>query len=111
MVLLNKINAEGTDFGVALKVPVGACDVPAGTQIKTATFSDTFELSAGNIVSVKFTYANTYGDGTTTYPLLKVDDLSYPIRIASSGSYAKSGDWAALATKLFLFDGDSFLML
>ena len=111
MTLLNTINIGDTDYGIQNSLPIGTCITPAGTGTKVAVFADNFELSAGNLISVKFTYANTYGDGSSTYPMLTVNGTSYPIKIASTGGYAQSGAWGDSALVLFLFDGTSMYII
>ena len=111
MTLLSNINVGGTDFGYSGTVPVGSCETPAGTQMKAAAFDDRFDLRTSKLIAVKFTYTNTYGDGSSTYPMLTVDGNSYPIRVASNGGYAQSGAWSDSALVLFLFDGTSMYII
>lgn len=110
MTLLNTINIGGTDFGIMNSTVVGVSATPAGSEIKEATFTDGFELKAGNVVTVKFTYANTYGDGSTTYPKLTVAGVTGAIR-SSNGSYATTGAWGNQALVPFLYDGVDFTIL
>ncbi len=111
MTLLNTVNVGGVDYGYLGTVPIGTCATPAGTQLKETAFDDSFSIKAGSMVAVKFTYANTYGDGSSTYPMLTVDGNSYPIRVASNGGYAQSGAWSDSALVLFLFDGISMYVM
>ena len=108
MTLLNTVNVGGTNFGLANNSVLGTCATPAGSEVKVCTFSDSFELQAGLNIAVKFTYANTYGDGSTTYPKLSVNGTSYPIR-RSDDSYVRSGDWANGQTAVFMFNGTDFI--
>ena len=109
MTLLNTINVGGTDFKVAGVAVLGSCPTPAGSEVKVCIFTNDFELGAGNMLLVKFTYANTYGDGSTTYPKLQVNGTNYAMRHAD-GSYIASGEWDNNATLTFLFDGTDFIL-
>lgn len=109
MTLLNTINVGGTDYGITGAAVIGSCVTPAGSEVKACTFSDTFELKAGDMLLVKFTYANTYGDGSTTYPKLQVNGTNYVMRRAD-GNYLQSGEWGNNATLTFLFDGTDFIL-
>lgn len=109
MTLLNTINVGGTDYGITGAAVLGSCATPAGSEIKVCTFSDSFELKAGDMLSVKFTYANTYGDGSTTYPKLQVNSTNYAMRRAD-GNYLRSGEWGSNTTLVFLFDGTDFVL-
>lgn len=109
MTLLNTINVGGTDYGITGAAIIGSCPTPAGSEVKACTFSDTFELKAGDMLLVKFTYANTYGDGSTTYPKLQVNGTNYVMRRAD-GNYLQSGEWGNNATLTFLFDGTDFIL-
>ena len=109
MTLLNTINVGGTNYGITGAAIVGGCATPAGSEIKVCTFSDNFELKAGDMLLVKFTYANTYGDGSTTYPKLQVNSTNYVMRRAD-GNYLQSGEWGNNATLTFLFDGTDFIL-
>ena len=111
MTLLNTVNVGGVNYRYLGAVPVGTCATPAGTQLKETAFDDSFSVEAGSIVAVKFTYANTYGDGSSTYPSIKVGNNNYPMRVASSGGYAKNGDWGNSALLLLLFDGTSMYII
>ena len=109
MTLLNTINVGGTDYSIAGAAVLGGCVTPAGSEIKVCTFSDNFKLKAGYLLLVKFTYANTYGDGSTTYPKLQVNGVNYVMRRAD-GNYLQSGEWDNNATLTFLFDGTDFIL-
>lgn len=109
MTLLNTINVGGTDYGITGAAVLGSCATPAGSEVKVCTFSDNFELKAGDMLLVKFTYANTYGDGSTTYPKLQVNGTNYVMRRAD-GNYIEAGEWGNNATLTFLFDGTDFIM-
>lgn len=109
MTLLNTINVGGTDYGITGAAVLGSCATPAGSEVKVCTFSDSFELKAGDMLLVKFTYANTYGDGSTTYPKLQVNGTNYVMRRAD-GNYLQSGEWGNNATLTFLFDGTDFIL-
>lgn len=109
MTLLNTINVGGTDYGITGAAVLGSCATPAGSEVKVCAFSDSFELKAGDMLLVKFTYANTYGDGSTTYPKLQVNGTNYIMRRAD-GNYLQSGEWGNNATLTFLFDGTDFIL-
>ena len=110
MTLINTTNVGGTDFGLLNSTVMGVCSTPAGSEVKACTFADDFELKAGVVVTIKFTYANTYGDGSTTYPKLSINGVTGAIRNAS-GSLASNGAWAAQALVPFIFDGTDFTLL
>ena len=110
MTLINTTNVGGTDFGLLNSTVMGVCSTPAGSEVKACTFADDFELKAGVVVTIKFTYANTYGDGSTTYPKLSVNGVTGAIRNAN-GSLASNGAWAAQALVPFIFDGTDFTLL
>lgn len=109
MTLLNNFNIGGTGYGIQNNLPMGTCATPAGTEVKTTAFADNFELSAGNMISVTFTYANTYGDGSTTYPKIVVNGAQYPIKYPEGG-YAASGAWNNGQIVTFMFDGTNLIM-
>ena len=110
MTLLNDINVGGTGFKVMNFTPSGTCNTPAGTEVKVCSFADSFELVAGNSINVTFTYANTYGDGSTTYPKLQINGTNYPIKNITGG-YASSGAWVNGQTVTFLFYGNGFTQI
>lgn len=109
MTFLDKIDVGGQQYKVSNSIPMGTCATPAGTEVKECIFADNFQLSAGNLLSVTFTYANTYGDGSTTYPKLLIQGTQYPIKIPT-GTYAGDGAWANGQAVTFMFDGTNFLM-
>ena len=110
MTLLSDINVGGQQYGVAGTVPMGTCATPAGTEVKVCSFADNFELSAGNLISVTFTYANTYGDGSTTYPKLSINGTVYPVKYPAGG-YANYGAWANGQAVTFMFDGTNLTII
>jgi hypothetical protein len=110
MLLLNKLDCGGTLYGVAPILPIGSSDTPAGTAIKECLFSDSFELEIGAIVAIQFTYANTYGDGVTTFPSLRINGSDYALKTLK-GAYTASGAWDNGETILVMFNGTAFLML
>lgn len=109
MTLLNTINVGGADYGITGAAIIGSCPTPAGSEVKVCSFTDTFQLKAGDLLLIKFTYANTYGDGSTTYPKLQVNGTNYVMRRAD-GNYLQSGEWGNNATLTFLFDGTDFIL-
>lgn len=108
MTYLNTVNIGDTNYGLIGTEPIGACTTPAGSEVKVCDFGDTFELKAGVCVAVKFTYGNSYGNGSTTYPKLSVNNVIGAIR-ESNGAYASSGAWHDNAIVSFLFDGTDFV--
>ena len=108
MTYLNTINVGNTDYGLNGINIIGACSTPAGNIVKECNFNDLFELKAGVSFTVKFTYGNTYGDGSTTYPRLSIGNTVGAIR-SSNGAYAGSGAWQNNALVSFLFDGTDFI--
>jgi hypothetical protein len=110
MTFLNTINIGNTDFGIANSTILGVCTTPAGSEVKVCSFADNFELKAGLVITIKFTYANTYGDGSTTYPKLSVNGTTGAIRNAS-GVYASSGAWQNQSLVPFIYDGTDFSLL
>lgn len=109
MTLLDTVNVGETDYGVQSRVPMGTCATPAGSEVKVCAFADNFSLSVGNLIAVTFTYANTYGDGSTTYPKLTVNGVQYPVKFPT-GEYASDGAWANGQAVTFMFDGTNLLM-
>ena len=110
MTLVNTIDVGGTAFGLLNSTIMGVCNTPAGSEVKACTFADSFELKAGVVVTIKFTYANTYGDGSTTYPKLSINGVTGAVR-NTNGGYASNGAWVAQALVPFLFDGTDFTLL
>ena len=108
MILIENENVGGVNYGLYGTIPIGTCESPAGNEIKACSFTDSFPLNAGKSVVVKFTYANTYGDGSTTWPKLQINGTSYPIKLLT-GAYAGTGAWANGQTVIFLFDGTDML--
>lgn len=109
MTLLNTLNIGGTGYGIQNNLPMGTCATPAGTEVKAAVFADDFELSVGNLISVTFTYANTYGDGSTTYPKLTVNGTTYSIKYPTGG-YVGNGAWANGQIVTFMCDGTNLII-
>ena len=109
MTYLDKIDVGGQQYKVSNSIPMGTCATPAGSEVKECIFADNFQLSTGNLLSVTFTYANTYGDGSTTYPKLLIQGTQYPIKIPT-GTYAGNGAWVNGQAITFMFDGTNFLM-
>jgi hypothetical protein len=110
MTLLNDIDVGGTKYKYANSIPMGTCATPAGSEVKECAFADSFELAVGNLISVTFTYANTYGDGSTTYPKLLINGTQYPVK-QPVGGYASSGAWANGQAVTFMFDGTNLVFL
>lgn len=109
MTYLSKSNVGGTDYGYSCPGAfMGSSDTPAGTEVKVCNFDDDFELVEGTMIAVKFTYANTYGDGSTLYPKISINGTSYPLKLLI-GAYAASGAWADGQTVIMLFDGTAML--
>ena len=108
MTLLDTVNVGGSDYGYLAVTVLGSCATPAGTEIKQASFSDNFQLRAGVSIAVQFTYANTYGDGSATYPKLRVNGTDYPIKF-SNGDYAGDGAWDNGQIVAFMFDGTNLI--
>jgi uncharacterized membrane protein len=109
MTFLDTLDVGGQQYKVNSSIPMGTCATPAGTEVKECAFADSFQLSAGNLIAVTFTYANTYGDGSTTYPKLLVQGVQYPIKIPT-GTYAGDGAWVNGQAITFMFDGTNLLM-
>ena len=110
MTLLSDLDCGGDKYNFMPRTPIGTCATPAGTEIKECNFDDTFELKAGVWIAVQFTYANTYGDGSTTYPKLRIGSTDYAIKTLK-GAYTASGAWDNGETVIMLFDGTDFMML
>lgn len=109
MKYLHTTNAGGLDYGYnSPGAFMGSCATPAGTEVKVCTFDDDFELIKGDMIAIKFTYANTYGDGSTLYPKISIGGHNYPLKLLV-GAYAASGAWADGQTVIMLFDGESML--
>jgi hypothetical protein len=86
------------------------CDTAAGTETKSVAITgDGTTLKAGNIYSITMTHENTYGNGSSTYPKLSINNgTAYPMCDAR-GAYLKSGAWAAGDVVTVLFTGSKFL--
>jgi hypothetical protein len=108
MTFLSNVNVGGINNAVMPKVPMGTCPTPAGTEVKLCTFSDDFELTTGCFIAVKFTYANTYGDGSSTYPKISIGGEQYPLKLMTN-AYASTGAWANNQTLLLMFDGTNLI--
>ena len=86
-----------------------SCSTAASEQTKRIAITGNI-LKAGNLYVIDMTNANSYGDGTTTYPMLSINSgTAYPI-CDSCGNYAKAGAWKAGQTVKMLFTGTKFLM-
>lgn len=111
MTYIGDTNVGGIKYGLGSPGAfMGSCDTPAGTEVKECTFDDDFELVKGRMIAVKFTYANTYGDGSTLYPKISINGNVYPIKLLI-GAYAASGAWANGQTVLMIFDGTAMLKI
>lgn len=85
------------------------CDTAAQTEVKAVAVQGDIQ-HAGTIYVINMTNANTYGDGSTTYPKISINSgTAYPICDAN-GQYVGSGAWAAGDTITVLFTGSKFLM-
>ena len=85
------------------------CSTAAGTQEKSLAISGNV-LKTGDIYVVTMTNANTYGDGSTTYPTLSINSgTAYPL-IDTFGHYLKSGSWEAGEVLTLIFTGSHFLV-
>lgn len=78
----------------------GSCSSAIDAEEKTVTLSEYALNVLPREFSVTFTNANTYGNGTTTYPILKVynsnNQLLGTLPAANSrGRYAGNGAWEA----------------
>lgn len=78
----------------------GSCSSAIDAEEKTVTLSEYTLNVLPREFSVTFTNANTYGNGTTTYPILKVynnnNQLLGSLPAANSrGRYAANGAWEA----------------
>ena len=92
----------------AQKVWYGTCPTSASTQTKVvSTSSDDFKLTAGNLLIVKFTYANTY-EGLAQ---LKVDGLTAKNVYHNSGVADDSYRWKGGEIVPFVYTGSVFYML
>lgn len=86
-----------------------SCSTAASEQTKSIAITGNI-LKAGNLYVIDMTNANSYGDGTTTYPMLSINSgTAYPI-CDSCGNHAKAGAWKAGQTVKMLFTGTKFLM-
>lgn len=110
MGFINHIDVGGAPFDIQSIFPMGTCATPAGTEVKQPVFSTDFEVREGASAVIKFTYANTYGDGTTTYPKLSVNGSNYPLRV-KTGGYAGTGAWSNGQYLLLVFDGTAFVIM
>ena len=110
MGLIDTINIGGVVYNLQAKIPIGSCATPAGTNIKVCVFNEALTLRANFALAVKFTYGNTYGDGSATYPYLQVNSTNYIIK-TNEGSFASAGAWGNNQTVIFLFDGTDFIMV
>ena len=87
---------------------VATCETAGSTGAKSVAIQGNV-LAVGLIYAVTFTYANEYGDGTTTYPTFSINSgTAYPIK-DNFGNYLKSGSWQAGETLELLFTGTSFI--
>ena len=85
---------------------MGECSTAGDTYGKVATSENgDFTLTAGNIICVTFTYANT-----ASGPRLSVDNTA-AIYIFKNGSYAQSGAWGAGETVILQYDGSHYNIL
>lgn len=81
------------------------CSTAANEGTKTAV-CDGFTLKTGAAVAVKFTYTNTVSS-----PALNVNDTgAKPIK-RYGGAANMSGRWPAGAVVLFVYDGESYMMV
>ena len=110
MGLIDSINVGGVEYSIQGRSPVGSCPTPAGTDVKVCSFTEEVTVHSGVLFSVKFTYANTYGDGSTTYPHVRINGTDYALRTVD-GAYAASGAWSNNQSLLLMFDGTDFIIL
>lgn len=109
MGLIDTINIGGVEYSIQGRTPYGTCPTPAGTDIKICSFSEEVTVHKGVIFSVKFTYANTYGDGVTTYPQVRINGTNYAMR-NNEGGYAAAGAWSNGQVLFLVFDGTDFII-
>lgn len=83
-------------LGVSVAIAEGTCDTAAGTANKVVDIPG-YNLATKDILAIKFTNANTYGDTTAanpTFPNLVVNGTVLKV-CDSRGHAAGSGCWAA----------------
>lgn len=85
------------------------CSTSASTETKLISVSGNV-MKAGKVYAITMSYGNTYGDGSTTYPKISINNgTAYPM-CDSKGAYLKTGAWEAGDVVTVLFTGSRFLM-
>jgi hypothetical protein len=110
MAIINKINANGTDYDIKGSLLYGVCDSAEDAVAKAVTVDGNFSLYTGATVMIKFTNANTVAS-----PTLNVNGTgAKPIIVygttAASTSTTVTG-WVADSVNLFVYDGTNWLRL
>lgn len=101
------LNKPAITPGASKNIWYATCDTAAGTAAKAAaTDTADFVLTAGNMVRVKFTNANTY-NGTAT---LNVDGTGAKSTARIGSTLTTRYYWTAGEVVDFVYDGTNFIM-
>lgn len=101
MAMIHTIKVGDSVQGV-ITVPYTTCSTAAGTQAKTATFSN-FALATGAAIRIKFTVDNTH-----TSPTLNVNSTGAKNIQYNGAAFA---DLCANVVYDFVYDGTSWIVL
>ena len=89
---------------------VASCTSAANAATKEISVTGNV-LKVGNIYEIAMTNANTYGDGSTTYPSLSINGgTAYPM-YDTKGNKLKAGAWQAGTDIIVMFTGSRYIML
>lgn len=96
---VNSLQEDISDAAAKL-TRYGTCSTAAATQDKSVSVSGDFTLTAGVMVSVQFTYANS-----ATYPRLNVNDTGARYIYVGNSLLSQDYWWRAGTTVTFVYSG------
>ena len=105
---ISQIKAGSTNHNlIASNVAYGTCATAAATAAKVVTVSAGWELTAGAIVSVKFTYTNTASNPTLNVNSTGAKSIWYNTALITTSSLSYAGYAKRIAQ--YMYDGTQYV--
>lgn len=105
---ISQIKAGSTNHNlIASNVAYGTCATAAATAAKVVTVSAGWELTAGAIVSVKFTYTNTASNPTLNVNSTGAKSIWYNTALITTSSLSYAG--YANRVAMYMYDGTQYV--
>lgn len=103
----SNVSSFANDVGYLTSLPYGECDTAAATQAKAVTVTPAVTLTEGQMILVKFTYAQTYNGA----PTLNVNGLGAKNIKRIGTTNAARYEWLAGEVIEFVYDGSYWMMV